>query len=153
MASISEPGPPVIDHDDPIAFRMLNSKASLQRSKTVLIVDDDRLSRSLFHDVFDSRGFMVLLADRGARACALAEVCRPDLILLDMRLPDMSGLDIAVWMRSKDELKSIPILAVTAYALNGDQERILRVSCDAYLAKPVSLNDLFRAARTLLGEN
>ena len=108
-------------------------------SKTVLIVEDNELNMKLFHDLLEAQGYETLQTREGLQALALARQHRPDLILMDIQLPEISGLEVVKWLKEDEELSSIPIIAVTAFAMKGDEERILEGGCEAYLAKPISL--------------
>lgn len=107
--------------------------------KTVLIVEDNELNMKLFHDLLEAHGYNTLQTKDGREALKLAREHRPDLILMDIQLPEVSGLQVAQWIRADDDLKSIPIVAVTAFAMKGDEEKIREGGCEAYLAKPISV--------------
>jgi len=109
--------------------------------KTILVVEDHDLNMKLLHDLLQTRGYRVLQAGDGAEGLALARRYRPDLILMDMRLPDISGLEVARWIKVESELSGIPIIAVTAFAMNGDEEKARKAGCDAYITKPISIHD------------
>ena len=106
--------------------------------KTVLIVEDNELNMKLFHDLLQTRGYTVLQAREGTQGFELARQHRPDLILMDIQLPGVSGLVVAKWIREDDTLKATPIIAVTAMAMKGDEDRIREGGCDTYMAKPIS---------------
>lgn len=108
-------------------------------SKTVLIVEDNPLNMKLFNDLLQAHDYNTVQTASGHDALELALEHRPDLVVMDIQLPEISGLDIAKQMKTQDELKHTPILAVTAFAMKGDEEKILRGGCDAYLAKPISV--------------
>jgi two-component system cell cycle response regulator DivK len=91
--------------------------------KTILVIEDHELNMKLLHDLLRTRGYRVVQARDGAEGLALARRDRPDLILMDIRLPDVSGLEIAKWMKVDADLGGIPIIAVTAFAMNGDEEK------------------------------
>ncbi len=114
---------------------------TVQRSetKTVLIVEDNELNMKLFTDLLDARGYETLQSRDGIEALKLAREHKPDLILMDIQLPEVSGLEVAKWIKEDDALKSIPIIAVTAFAMKGDEEKILKGGCVAYIAKPISI--------------
>jgi two-component system cell cycle response regulator DivK len=107
--------------------------------KTILIVEDNELNMRLFNDVLQAGGYQTLQTDDGAEAVELAERHRPDLILMDMRLPGISGMEATRMIKERPELSHIPIVAVTASALKGDEERILAGGCDSFIAKPISI--------------
>jgi two-component system cell cycle response regulator DivK len=107
--------------------------------KTVLIVEDNELNMKLFHDLLESKGYNIIQTREGLDALRLARKHRPDLILMDIQLPEVSGLEVTKWIKEDDELKSIPVIAVTAFAMKGDEEKIREGGCEAYIAKPISV--------------
>ncbi len=111
-------------------------------AKTVLIVEDNELNMKLFRDVLDAHGYQTLATRDGMDAITLARDHRPDLILMDIQLPGVSGLEVTQMMKNDDELKDIPVIAVTAFAMKGDDDRILEGGCAAYLAKPIRIDEL-----------
>jgi two-component system, cell cycle response regulator DivK len=108
-------------------------------AKTVLIVEDNDLNMKLFHDLLEAHGYAILGARNGIEAVDLARSHRPDLILMDIRLPDVSGLEVTKWIKDDPDLRAIPVIAVTAFAMKGDEERIRQGGCEAYLSKPISV--------------
>jgi len=108
-------------------------------SKKVLIVEDNELNMKLFHDLLDSQGYETLQTREGLQAMALARQHMPDLILMDIQLPEISGLEVTKWLKDDEELAHIPIIAVTAFAMKGDEERIRQGGCEAYISKPISV--------------
>ena len=115
--------------------------------KTVLIVEDNELNMKLFHDLLEARGYNILQTRDGMEALKLARQHRPDLILMDIQLPEVSGLEVTKWIKEDDELKSIPVVAVTAFAMKGDEERIREGGCEAYLSKPISVAKFLETVR------
>jgi two-component system cell cycle response regulator DivK len=107
--------------------------------KTVLIVEDNELNMKLFHDLLEAHGYRILQTRDGMDALRLAREHRPNLILMDIQLPEVSGLEVTKWIKEDDDLKSIPIIAVTAFAMKGDEEKIREGGCEAYIAKPISV--------------
>ena len=107
--------------------------------KTVLIVEDNELNMKLFHDLLVAHGYATIQTRNGLEALALARRHRPALILMDIQLPEISGLEVTKWIKEDDELRDIPIVAVTAFAMKGDEERIRQGGCEAYLSKPISI--------------
>jgi two-component system cell cycle response regulator DivK len=93
----------------------------------------------LFHDLLEAHGYDTLQTKDGLEALQLARQHRPDLILMDIQLPEVSGLEVTKWIKEDDDLKSIPIIAVTAFAMKGDEEKIREGGCEAYIAKPISI--------------
>ncbi|MBL4876587.1 MAG: response regulator [Cohaesibacteraceae bacterium] len=121
-------------------------------SKTVLIVEDNELNMKLFNDLLEAHGYEVLQACNGLEALELARLHRPDLILMDIQLPEVSGLEVIKWIKEDDALSSIPIIAITAFAMKGDEERIRQGGCEAYLSKPISVVKFVETVKTYLGE-
>jgi two-component system cell cycle response regulator DivK len=107
--------------------------------KTILIVEDNELNMKLFHDLLETHGYKTLQTRNGIDAIALARKHKPDLIVMDIQLPEVSGLDVTKWLKEDDNLRHIPIIAVTAFAMKGDEERIREGGCEAYVSKPISV--------------
>ena len=120
-------------------------------AKKVLIVEDNELNMKLFHDLLDAQGYETLQTREGLQALALARVHRPDLILMDIQLPEVSGLEVTKWLKDDQELRGIPVVAVTAFAMKGDEERIREGGCEAYLSKPISVGKFIETIRHFLG--
>ncbi len=108
-------------------------------SKTILIVEDNELNMKLFNDLLQAHGYDTLQTKDGREVIALTEEHKPDLILMDIQLPKISGLEITRQIKDNDDLKDIPVIAVTAFAMKGDEERIMNGGCDGYIAKPISV--------------
>jgi len=108
-------------------------------AKTILIVEDNELNMRLFNDILQASGYHTLQTADGSEAVTLTEEHRPDLILMDMRLPGISGMEATQLIKANEELRHIPIVAVTASALKGDEEKILAGGCDGFIAKPISI--------------
>ena len=119
-------------------------------NKTVLIVEDNELNMKLFGDLLEANGYATLKTGNGIEAIELARTHRPDLIIMDIQLPEVSGLDVTRWLKEDDELRAIPIIAVTAFAMKGDEERIREGGCEAYLSKPISVTKFLDTVRTYL---
>jgi two-component system cell cycle response regulator DivK len=120
-------------------------------SKTVLIVEDNELNMKLFNDLLETRGCKVVQTRQGVEAMDLARKHRPDLILMDIQLPEVSGLQVTQWLKDDDELRGIPVIAVTAFAMKGDEEKIRQGGCEAYLSKPISVAKFFETVDNFLG--
>ncbi len=108
-------------------------------TKTVLVVEDNELNMKLFHDLLDAHGYEVLQATNADVAMELARAHVPDLILMDIQLPEISGLEVTKWLKADEALAEIPVIAVTAFAMKGDEERIRAGGCEDYVAKPISV--------------
>lgn len=119
-------------------------------SKKVLIVEDNELNMKLFHDLLDSQGYETLQTREGLQALAMAREHRPDLILMDIQLPEVSGLEVTKWIKEDDNLKQIPVIAVTAFAMKGDEEKIREGGCEAYIAKPISVTKFLETVERFL---
>src|SRR3974377_2160933 len=122
------------------------------RMPTVLIVEDNELNMKLFHDLLDSHGYRTLQTRSGLDALQLARTHRPNLILMDIQLPEVSGLEVTKWLKDDEELRDIPVIAVTAFAMKGDEERIKQGGCEAYISKPISIGTFLETVRCYLGE-
>jgi len=107
--------------------------------KTVLIVEDNELNMKLFNDLLEAHGYFTLQTKDGVEALRMARTHRPDLILMDIQLPEVSGLEVTKWLKEDDDLRTIPIIAVTAFAMKGDEQKIRDGGCEAYIAKPISV--------------
>lgn len=121
--------------------------------KRILVVEDNDLNRKLFCDVLTAGGFTVEPVADGHQVLEKARSFQPDLVIMDIQLHDISGLDLIASLKADAGLRHIPVLAVTAYAGKGDEERIRQVGAEAYLAKPVSIGPFMAAVRFLVPEN
>ena len=119
-------------------------------SKRVLVVEDQEDNRQILRDLLANVGYEMIEAQNGEEALIAAKTQRPDLILMDIQLPDVSGLEVTKWIKGDPELHRIPIVAVTAFAMNGDEERIRQGGCEAYLAKPISIARFMETVRSFL---
>jgi two-component system cell cycle response regulator DivK len=120
--------------------------------KTVLVVEDNELNMKLFHDLLDAHGYRTLQTRNGVEALELAREHRPDLILMDIQLPEVSGLEVTKWLKEDDNLREIPVIAVTAFAMKGDEERIREGGCEAYISKPISVTMFLDTVKQFIGE-
>ena len=121
--------------------------------KTVLVVEDNELNMKLFHDLLDAHGYRTLQTRSGMDALRIAREQRPDLILMDIQLPEVSGLEVTKWLKDDETLRDIPVIAVTAFAMKGDEERIREGGCEAYLSKPISVSKFLETVRHFVKEN
>jgi len=119
-------------------------------AKRILVVEDNDLNRKLFCDVLKSQGYAVEPVSDGRDALERARGFVPNLIIMDIQLPNVSGLDLIEQAKADPTLRSIPVLAVTAYAGKGDEERIRDAGADSYLAKPVSIGPFMAAVKGLV---
>ena len=107
--------------------------------KTILIVEDNELNMKLFNDLLRANGFRTLQTNDGVNAIHVARLEKPDLILMDIQLPEVSGLEVTKWLKADDGLRHIPVIAVTAFAMKGDEEKIRHGGCEDYLPKPIKV--------------
>ena len=118
--------------------------------KRVLVVEDNELNMKLFRDLLQANGFQVLETRDGIEALKIARDQALDMILMDIQLPEVSGLEVAKWIKDDPNLGNIPIIAVTAFAMKGDEEKMREGGCDAYLAKPISVGPFLEKVKELL---
>ena len=140
---------------DIIALESGSRKALLMQTvapKTVLIVEDNELNMKLFNDLVETRGHKIVQTRSGIEAVDLARRHRPDLILMDIQLPEVSGLEVTQWLKDDEALREIPIIAITAFAMKGDEEKILQGGCEAYLSKPISVARFFETIDRFLAD-
>ena len=123
----------------------------ISMAKTVLIVEDNELNMKLFNDLLEAHGYVTLKTANGVEAVELARSHHPDLILMDIQLPEVSGLEVTRWLKDDSQLSSIPIVAITAFAMKGDEERIREGGCEAYLSKPISVTKFLETVKTYAG--
>jgi two-component system, cell cycle response regulator DivK len=109
---------------------------------TILIVEDNELNLKLLKDVLDFHGYSTVVTGLGAEALDLARQHHPDLILLDIQLPDIAGTEVARRLKADGQTRAVPIIAVTAFAMSGDRQKFLDSGCDDYIAKPFNLQAL-----------
>ncbi len=121
-------------------------------SKTVLIVEDNELNMKLFRDLLEAHGYATLQTRNGIEALSLAREHQPDLILMDIQLPEVSGLDVTKWLKEDEALRHIPVIAVTAFAMKGDEERIREGGCEAYISKPITVSMFLETVRQFIGD-
>ena len=115
--------------------------------KTILIVEDNDLNMKLFRDLLKAHDYETLETRDGMEALAMAREHKPDLILMDIQLPGVSGLEVTRQIKADDDIKSIPVVAVTAFAMKGDEDRIREGGCEAYIAKPIRIDELISTVR------
>lgn len=120
-------------------------------TQRILVVEDNDLNRKLFCDVLKASGFSVEAVGDGTTAIECAQQFVPNLVIMDIQLPNISGLDLIAALKRDAQLRGVPVLAVTAYAGKGDEDRIREVGAEGYLSKPVSIGPFMNTVRQLLG--
>jgi len=120
--------------------------------KRILIVEDNDLNLKLFRDLLNAHGYETIETKEGLEAIKLTKSERPDLILMDIQLPEISGLDVTRRLKADEAIRAIPIIAVTAFAMKDDEEKILAAGCEAYISKPISIVPFMNTVRRFLGE-
>lgn len=117
----------------------------------ILIVEDNALNLKLLVDLLEAHGYRTVSTGDGLEAINLARETRPDLILMDIQLPDVSGLEITRWLKEDERTKDIPVIAVTAFAMAGDERRARDSGCDGYIAKPIMVSEFLRTIARFVG--
>ena len=120
-------------------------------SKKILVVEDTEDNRQILRDLLGMAGYDMIEANDGAEGVAQATAHKPDLILMHIQMPVMDGYEATRQIKANPELKPIPIVAVTSYALSGDEEKARAAGCDAYIAKPYSPRQMLAKVREMLG--
>ena len=121
--------------------------------KTVLIVEDNELNLKLLNDILEYHGYQILTTGKGEVAIEIALQQQPDLILLDIQLPDITGMAAARRLKADEQTRAIPIIAVTAFAMSGDRAMILASGCDDYVAKPFNVVEFIKLVERYTSEN
>jgi len=130
---------------------MHGDEAPRSTTKRILIVEDNELNMKLLRDVLEAYGYATITTAEGEAALPLARANRPDLILMDLQLPDISGFDAVRRLKDDAEMRSIPIVAVTAFAMVGDERKAMTGGCDGYIAKPILLRDFLDLVEKFIG--
>jgi len=130
---------------------MKDEERALPLHKTIMIVEDNYLNLKLYQDLLNAKGYGVLHASEPKKVLEMTREANPDLILMDVRLPEVSGLDITRWLKQDETLKTIPVIAVTAFAMKGDEESNRECGCDAYIAVPISVVQFLETVDRFLG--
>jgi two-component system cell cycle response regulator DivK len=125
---------------------------TLLQKKRILIVEDNDLNLKLFRDLLSANGYETIETKEGLEAIALTHSMQPDLILMDIQLPEISGLEVTKRIKADEAIRHIPIIAVTAFAMRDDEEKILKAGCQAYISKPISISDFLVAVRKFLND-
>jgi two-component system, cell cycle response regulator DivK len=119
--------------------------------KKILVVEDTEDNRQILRDLLGMAGYDMIEANDGAEGVSQAAQHKPDLILMDIQMPVMDGYEATRQIKANPELKAIPIVAVTSYALSGDEEKARAAGCDGYIAKPYSPRQMLAKVREILG--
>lgn len=119
-------------------------------SKRILVIEDTEDNRRILRDLLTHAGFELIEATDGEQGIQMAVEQRPDLILMDIQLPIVDGYEATRRIKANPDLRHIPIIAVTSYALSGDEERAAAAGCDGYIAKPFSPRQILAEIRALL---
>jgi two-component system cell cycle response regulator DivK len=132
-------------------YHMQGDEPRRAATKRILIVEDNELNMKLLRDVLEAYGYATITTAEGAASLVLARENRPDLILMDLQLPDISGFDAVRQLKDDEETRPIPVVAVTAFAMVGDETKALTCGCDGYLAKPIQLRDFLDLVEKFIG--
>lgn len=132
------------------ASETATENATSENGKTILIVEDNELNMKLFNDLLEANGYTVIQTKDGRNVLELAREHSPNLILMDIQLPEVSGLDVTKWLKSDEDLKSIPVVAVTAFAMKGDEEKIMAGGCEGYISKPIAVNNFLETVANFI---
>ncbi len=108
-------------------------------TQTVMVVEDNELNMKLFHDLLEAHGVQTVQVRNGMDVVDRAKETRPDLILMDIQLPEISGLEVTKWIKDDPEIADIPVIAVTAFAMKGDEDKIRKGGCEDYISKPIDV--------------
>ena len=120
------------------------------KQQSVLVVEDNELNMRLFCDLLDAYGYKTFQCRDGGRAVEIARREVPDLIIMDIQLPEVSGLDITRWIKDDAAIRHIPVLAVTAFAMRADEKRVREAGCEGYLSKPIQMRSFIKAVESLI---
>lgn len=126
---------------------------SIPTGKKVLIVEDNELNMKLFNDLLEAHGIQTIQARDGKNVLSIAREHEPDLILMDIQLPEISGLEVTKWLKEDDDLKKIPVIAVTAFAMKGDEQKIREGGCEDYISKPISVVKFIETVQKFLTQS
>ncbi len=117
----------------------------------ILIIEDNTINMKLASDLMESAGYEVLQAVEAEAGIRLANVEQPELILMDIQLPDIDGITAMRLLKGNEKTRDIKIIALTAFAMKGDRERMLKAGCDGYMAKPIRYKELFKLIKVITG--
>ena len=128
-----------------------NPQQASGRRPRILIVEDNPLNLKLLVDLLEAHRYCTISTGDGLEAISLAREAGPDLILMDVQLPEVSGLEVVRWLKEDDRTKHIPVVAVTAFAMAGDERRARDSGCDGYIAKPIMVSEFLRTISRYCG--
>ena len=132
---------------------MQDDAPSRAAAKRILIVEDHDLNLKLLRDILEARGYATITTKQGAAALPLARDHQPDLILMDLQLPDISGFEAVGRLKNDARTRAIPVVAVTAFAMVGDKDKALASGCDGYVAKPIAVRDFLDLVERFIRPN
>lgn len=121
-----------------------------QAAQKVLVVEDNELNMKLFCDLLESHGYDPIKSRDGLRAIEMARDEHPSLIIMDIQLPDVSGLDLTRWIKDDEQIRTIPIMAVTAFAMKTDEDHVREAGCESYMPKPIQIGPFLREVDRLI---
>lgn len=121
-------------------------------TKRVMIVEDNALNMKLFNDLLEAQDYETIQIRDGKNVQDIARAEQPDLILMDIQLPQVSGLDLTKMLKADESVAHIPVIAVTAFAMKGDEDKIRAGGCEAYISKPIAVDRFLETVRTYIGE-
>ncbi len=122
-------------------------------SKVVLVIEDNECNMKLLHALLDAHGYNVLQATNGMGGLQMAREHHPNVIIMDMQLPDISGLEVTNRLKEDETLKLIPVIAVTAFAMKGNKEKFRDAGCDGYIFKPISITKFLQTLERVVAES
>ncbi len=116
----------------------------MNNDKTILVVEDNEMNLELVTDILKAEGYTVIQAQSGSEALEMAKTERPDLILMDIQLPEMDGLEVTRLLKKDDSTKNIIVIALTAHAMRGDEAKARDAGCSGYIAKPINTREFVK---------
>ena len=123
---------------------IVETKLRVEMKKTIMIVEDNELNMKLFDDLLQAKGYDTIKSTDGRNILETVNEYRPDLIIMDIQLPLQSGVELTLMLKANGDLQHIPVIAVTAFAMDGDEEMVLKAGCDGYITKPISVPDFLQ---------
>ncbi|MCL2473505.1 MAG: response regulator [Alphaproteobacteria bacterium] len=118
--------------------------------KRIMIVEDNALNLKLFKDLLESCGYEIMCTHDGFKVLDMIHARKPNLIIMDIQLPEVSGLEVVGWLNNDQEAKDIPVIAITAFAMRGDEEKIRAAGCDDYISKPIAVHKFIEVVKKYL---